>query len=56
MNSPGIGEGFWEWRFDWNQVESWQADLLSELAHLHGRVPPRGMDYFIGISRGDVVP
>lgn len=56
MNSPGIGEGFWEWRFDWSQVESWQADLLSELAHLHGRVPPRGMDYFIGISRGDVVP
>ena len=50
MNSPGIGQGFWEWRFDWNQVAAWQADLLAELAHLHGRVPQRGADYFTGMT------
>ena len=37
MNMPGKGEGFWEWRFDWAQVEPRHAGRLSSLARLHGR-------------------
>lgn len=39
MNQPGQPEGYWEWRFSWNQVESWHAERLAELARLHGRDP-----------------
>ena len=39
MNQPGQATGYWEWRFNWNQVESWHADRLAELARLHGRSP-----------------
>lgn len=39
MNKPGQGEGSWEWRFHWRQVEPWHAERLAELAVLHGRVP-----------------
>ena len=46
MNQPGIAEGFWEWRFDWSQVAAWHADQLAELARLHGRIPPPGVDAF----------
>lgn len=44
MNQPGLGEGFWEWRFNWTQVAQWHADLLAELTQLHGRLPRRRTD------------
>lgn len=44
MNSPGLAEGSWEWRFRWNQVEPWHADRLAELVRLHGRMPRRRAD------------
>lgn len=44
MNRPGLTEGFWEWRFTWDQVAPWHAERLCELAHLHGRVPRRKTD------------
>ncbi len=37
MNMPGKGDGFWEWRFTWQQVAPWHAELLANLAQLHGR-------------------
>lgn len=37
MNFPGEGEGCWEWRFNWGQVEDWHASRLAELTHLYGR-------------------
>ena len=37
MNQPGQSEGYWEWRFNWKQVESWHAERLADLAKLHGR-------------------
>ena len=44
MNQPGVGEGFWEWRFSWTQVAPWHAERLAELTRLHGRVPRRRSD------------
>ncbi|MCM8595394.1 4-alpha-glucanotransferase [Accumulibacter sp.] len=37
MNDPRLGEGSWEWRFDWRQVEPWHARRLDEFARLYGR-------------------
>jgi 4-alpha-glucanotransferase len=40
MNTPGLAQGCWAWRFDWRQVG---ADAGSRLAHLtqaHGRNQP----------------
>ncbi len=39
MNQPGKAEGYWEWRFAWDQVGPWHAERLADLAHLHGRIP-----------------
>ena len=39
MNAPGLGEGSWEWRFSWQQVEDSHARRLAELARLYGRKP-----------------
>jgi 4-alpha-glucanotransferase len=39
MNQPGQAEGAWEWRFGWDQVHAWHAELLLEFATLHGRLP-----------------
>lgn len=41
MNQPGIGNGYWEWRFSWNQVASWHSELLADMTRLHGRIPQR---------------
>lgn len=41
MNQPSQAEGSWEWRFGWDQVASWHAERLAELARLHGRIPKR---------------
>jgi 4-alpha-glucanotransferase len=37
MNLPGKAEGFWEWRFIWDQIEAWQTDRLREMSAVHGR-------------------
>jgi hypothetical protein len=28
MNAPGLGEGSWEWRFNWQQVDDRTPDAL----------------------------
>lgn len=43
MNHPGYGEGYWEWRFEWGQVQPWHAERLRELTRLYSRdglMPP----------------
>lgn len=37
MNHPGHSEGWWTWRFQWNQVQPWHAERLAELCRLYGR-------------------
>jgi 4-alpha-glucanotransferase len=37
MNFPGKGEGFWEWRFEWSQVEPAHAERLARLVVLYRR-------------------
>ena len=44
MNRPGIAQGSWEWRFAWSQLAPWHADLLGDLARLHGRTGRRKTD------------
>jgi 4-alpha-glucanotransferase len=41
MNTPGLPEGCWEWRFDWDQVGDEPSLRLSGLTHAHGRNPGR---------------
>ena len=37
MNWPGRGEGYWEWRFSWQQVQPRHAERLAHLARLYRR-------------------
>ena len=37
MNLPGKGEGYWEWRFEWSQVQPAHAQRLATLCTLYGR-------------------
>ena len=37
MNLPGKSEGYWEWRFSWEQVKPVHAAKLYEVTALHGR-------------------
>ena len=37
MNLPGKGEGYWEWRFRWDQVRPEHATRLRHLCALYGR-------------------
>ena len=37
MNLPGKSEGYWEWRFNWKQVNAAHAERLYEVSALHGR-------------------
>ncbi|MES2356318.1 MAG: 4-alpha-glucanotransferase [Pseudomonadota bacterium] len=37
MNLPGKSEGYWEWRFQWRQVEDWHANRLRNMSAVHGR-------------------
>ena len=37
MNLPGKSEGYWEWRFSWEQVRPVHAERLYEISALHGR-------------------
>lgn len=45
MNFPGKSEGYWEWRFSWDQVQPEQAQRLQRLCALYrrdGTPPERG--------------
>ncbi|MGE3579228.1 MAG: 4-alpha-glucanotransferase, partial [Vicinamibacterales bacterium] len=42
MNFPGQGDGWWTWRFTWDQVRPDDAARLAELGRLFGRPSPRG--------------
>ena len=37
MNTPGLPQGCWEWRFDWPQVQTEPAQRLAAMTHAHGR-------------------
>jgi 4-alpha-glucanotransferase len=37
MNFPGKGEGYWEWRFEWPQVQPLHAERLARLAVMYRR-------------------
>lgn len=37
MNTPGVADGQWTWRFDWDQVLPWHAERLRSLSSIHGR-------------------
>jgi 4-alpha-glucanotransferase len=37
MNLPGVGQGYWEWRFTWDQVQPEHAQQLAGLCQLYGR-------------------
>ncbi|CAN5810213.1 4-alpha-glucanotransferase [soil metagenome] len=37
MNFPGKGDGFWEWRFTWDQVQPEHAQRLAHLCMLYRR-------------------
>ncbi len=37
MNLPGVGQGYWEWRFGWNQVKPVHAQRLVGLGNLYRR-------------------
>ncbi|MBY0466932.1 MAG: 4-alpha-glucanotransferase, partial [Burkholderiales bacterium] len=39
MNTPGLAEGCWEWRFDWQQVGHLPAERLRTMTLAHGRGP-----------------
>jgi len=39
MNKPGDGEGWWEWRMQWSQVQPWHAERLARLSRLFDRDP-----------------
>ncbi|MCF7982912.1 MAG: 4-alpha-glucanotransferase [Thiohalocapsa sp.] len=39
MNVPGVAEGNWRWRFDWDQVEAELPARLTHLVQLYGRSP-----------------
>ncbi len=39
MNMPGHALGNWSWRFTWDQVQSWHALRLYEIAALTNRTP-----------------
>ena len=38
MNTPGVTEGNWRWRFSWDQLQDHQRDRLREWIELYGRV------------------
>jgi len=40
MNTPGIGEGCWQWRFTWSQMGPEPAERLAALARTYGRIAP----------------
>jgi 4-alpha-glucanotransferase len=39
MNLPGKSEGYWTWRFRWDQFQPGHAERLARLGAAHGRCP-----------------
>lgn len=37
MNLPGKAEGYWEWRFSWEQVRPEHSERMYEICAVHGR-------------------
>ncbi len=37
MNLPGVGQGYWQWRFQWAQVSPQHAQTLAGLCRLYSR-------------------
>jgi 4-alpha-glucanotransferase len=37
MNLPGKAEGYWEWRFSWEQVTPVHSERMYEISAVHGR-------------------
>ena len=37
MNTPGVAQGCWQWRFDWGQVQDEPARRLAAMTSAHGR-------------------
>lgn len=37
MNFPGKAEGYWQWRFEWAQLQPQQGALLASFCQLYGR-------------------
>jgi 4-alpha-glucanotransferase len=37
MNTPGQSNGWWTWRFEWDQLHEWDRRRLAELTVLFGR-------------------
>lgn len=37
MNLPGVGQGYWAWRFSWDQVHEWHAPRLAKVCARFGR-------------------
>lgn len=40
MNTPGVAQGCWQWRFEWHQVQEETTWRLRSLTHAHGRNQP----------------
>lgn len=40
MNTPGVAQGCWQWRFEWHQVRDDPTRRLADLARAHGRNLP----------------
>ena len=46
MNTPGVAEGCWTWRFDWSQVDHLPAERLLAMTQAHGRkLPERAREH-----------
>ena len=37
MNTPGLADHQWRWRFEWRQLQDWQARRLRQISAVHGR-------------------
>jgi len=40
MNLPGSAAGWWAWRFEWSQVQTWHSQRLLDMTRLFGRLAP----------------
>jgi 4-alpha-glucanotransferase len=40
MNTPGVAQGCWQWRFEWHQVRDDPTRRLADLTRAHGRNLP----------------
>ena len=46
LDTPGVAEGCWTWRFDWSQVDHLPAERLLAMTQAHGRkLPERAREH-----------